>query len=132
MGGSTMVRTKSQIRASKSKGSQFEMDCAHSLKWIVPDIRRPGPEGFQMQYDLDSTYRTFECKCRRSITWNQAVKWFNKLKSVTPSGKKPYLLFKSNQQPCLVMSEVAGHIRVELFEREFGKFEKHPSTRAKK
>ena len=123
------------VRAAKSKGSQFEMNCAYSLKAIYPDIRRPGPEGFQLQYDLEAGYQVFECKRLKSLSWNQAEKFFTKLESVAPENKTAYLLFKSNRQPCLVMAReiILKVIRVFKFEDYFGiPFTKHPSTRVKK
>ena len=123
------------VRAAKSKGSQFEMNCAYSLKAIYPDIRRPGPEGFQLQYDLESEYQVFECKRLKGMSWNQAEKFFTKLESVAPENKTAYLLFKSNRQPCLVMAReiILKVIRVFKFEDYFGiPFTKHPSTRVKK
>jgi len=123
------------VRAAKSKGSQFEMNCAYSLKAICPDIRRPGPEGFQLQYDLEAGYQVFECKRLKSLSWNQAEKFFTKLESVAPENKTAYLLFKSNRQPCLVMAReiILKVIRVFKFEDYFGiPFTKHPSTRVKK
>jgi len=136
------MRTKTQIRGSKSKGSQFEMDVCHSLRKVYPDIIRHGKEGYQSELDLESRDIVVECKRLKGISWNQAVKYFNKLKEVAPltadstigysTKKMPYLIFKSNNQPALVMYESNG-IKISTFENEFGvQFEKHPSTRVKK
>lgn len=90
-------------------------------------------EGFQAQYDLDSTFAAYECKRLKGISWNQALKYYNKLKTVVEK-RSYYLLFKSNQQPCLVMTEdINNQVVVKTFEDYFGTlFLKHPSTRVKK
>jgi hypothetical protein len=128
-----MTRTKTNIRSMKAKGSAFEMDCAYSLKNKFPSIRRIGQEGFQLQYDLECDYYVYECKRLKSLSWNQAVKFFIKLLKVKPKGKMDcYLLFKSNQQPCLVMYQDydTGLFLVTEFEDYFGvPFLKHPSMR---
>ena len=123
------------VRSAKSKGSQFEYDCQHSLKGIYPNIYRTSERGFQLQYDLEAEYQVFECKRLKSLSWNQAEKFFTKLESVAPENKTAYLLFKSNRQPCLVMAReiILKVIRVFKFEDYFGiPFTKHPSTRVKK
>lgn len=126
------------VRAAKAKGSSFEYDCQHSLKAIYPDIYRTSERGFQLQYDLECDKAVFECKRLKSMSWNQAVKFFEKLESKCPEGKEPYLLFKSNRQPCLVMSRTywseEDHWPVVMeFEKQFRTpFEKHTSTRGRK
>jgi NurA-like 5'-3' nuclease len=137
-----MVRTKTQIRGSKSKGSQYEMDCAHSLRKLYPDLVRHGKEGFQKELDLETKYMVFECKRLKGISWNQAETFFTKLEEVSPliklegleEKKDAYLLFQSNRQPCLVMHRLTnGNIAIQRFEDVFNTpFEKHTSTRRKK
>jgi len=126
-------------RAAKSKGSQFEMDCAYSLKKVYSDIIRLGSEGFQMQFDLqsDAEEAVFECKRLKGLSWNQLVKLYDKLIDVTPTAQKRYILFQSNRQPCLVFYETSDddcwEFKIKEFESVFGvPFEKHPSTRVKK
>lgn len=121
-------------RTAKSKGNSFEYDCQESLKKGFSDIYRTAERGFQRQYDLrsDGGLVVFECKRLKGMSWNQAKKYFIKLESVAPVGYDRYLLFKSNQQPCLVMYRYGG-ILVEEFETCFeGKFVKHKSTRVRK
>jgi len=125
------------VRAAKSKGSQFEYDCQHSLKAIYPEIYRTSERGFQLQYDLECDGAVFECKRLKGMNWNQAKKYFIKLLSKTPKKglvfKYSFLLFKSNQQPCLVMYFADDIFTVRTFEDVFCvPFEKHPSTRVKK
>lgn len=123
------------VRSAKAKGSAFEYDCQHSLGKIYPEIYRTSERGFQLQYDLECRYLVFECKRLKSLSWNEAKKFFEKLKKVAPEDKQPYLLFKSNRQPCLVMYEdydCGSFIQVREFEDVFdAPFEKHPSTRKK-
>jgi hypothetical protein len=122
------------VRAAKSKGSQFEYDCQYSLSKIYPDIYRTSERGFQRQYDLASEkfFVAFECKRLKSLSWNQAKKYYEKLKEKAPNCNC-YLLFKSNQQPCLVMTEDTNKLIIQTFEDYFNvPFLKHPSTRAKK
>ena len=126
-------------KSAKSKGSQFEMDCTYSLQKIehFKNIRRLGPEGFQAQYDLknDGKYNyCFECKFLKTITWNAAKKFFIKLEEKTEVGYMPMLIYKTNQQPVLVMFRDSDKcINVVEFEDHFRiPFIKHESTRAKK
>jgi hypothetical protein len=125
------------IRSAKSKGSQFEYDCQYSLSKLYPEIYRTSERGFQLQYDLECDSAIFECKRLKSLSWNQAVKYFEKLNKVALKNKQPYLLFKSNHQPCLVMSwSSLGNsnrfMLISTFEDCFGvPFLKHPSTRIK-
>jgi hypothetical protein len=131
-------RSKNQIRNSKARGSSFEYDCQHSLqKWANYPVIRLAERGFQMQYDLridtDSGYIAFECKRLKGISWNQAVKFYDKLEEVTPDAAFRILLFQSNRQPCLVMQKKGGAYQVSEFKSIFHtSFEKHPSTRVTK
>jgi len=126
------------VRASKSKGSQFEMDCTASLKQSYR-VKRLGCEGFQGQYDIriddeGGVWDAIECKRLSGISWNQLVKFHKKLQKVTPGAREHIILFKSNFQPCLVFN-VDGHgeYYIKTFLVEFGvPFIKHKSTRVKK
>ena len=126
------------VRTGKSKGSQMEYDCQYSLSKVYPDIYKTSERGFQLQYDLECDEGVFECKRLKGMSWNQAKKFYEKLLSVAPEGKEPYLLFKSNRQPCLVMTRTwvscdTYFLCVNEFVDTFGvPFEKHPSTRSKK
>ena len=138
------VRSKTQIRNSKAKGSQFEYDVLESLQQIYPDMYLTSKQGFQQQYDLrdDNSCIVVECKRHKSISWNQAEKWFKKLRDKAPKQYEYYLIFKSNQQPVLVMYETFDidegehnvffkkSILVEKFESYFGvPFKKHTPIR---
>ncbi len=121
-------------RTAKVKGNAFEYDCQASLKAFAPDIYRTAERGFQRQYDLrsDAQKCVFECKRLKALSWNQAKKYFLKLAEIACENT-PYLLFKSNQQPCLVMYYWEESITVCEFEDYFGvPFVKHESTRRKK
>ena len=122
------------VRSAKAKGSSFEYDCQHSLNQRMHDVWRTSERGFQLQYDLEDSSSIYECKRLKSMSWNQAKKFFYKLKEISiPKGKSPWLLFKSNRQPCLVMFEDTYEVlSVVEFKDAFGcDFEKHPSTRKK-
>ncbi len=99
-----------KIRTAKQKGSSFEYDCQESLKQKYPDVYLTKQRGFQLQYDIqtDIGFQIFECKRLRGISWNQLVNFWNKLNRIKLEGAS-YLcriLFKSNNQPCLVFD---GH-----------------------
>jgi len=131
------VRTKSQIRGSKSKGSSFEYDCQSSLQQmrVFKDLYRTAERGYQREYDLrsDEGKCCFECKRLKGMSWNQAKKFLINLIGASEEGYGNYVLFKSNQQPCLVMYFTATGVTVQEFEDVFGvPFIKHPSTRRKK
>lgn len=126
-------RTKSQIRNSKARGAGFEYDVLHNLQRTFPDLYLTSKQGFVQQIDLldDVAKVAVECKRHKSISWNQAKKWFKKLESVSPEDYRCMLVFKSNQQPVLYMARNSA-IGVKEFEEAFGKFEKHPPIRNRK
>jgi len=124
-----MVRTKNQIRGSKSKGSQFEMGVRDSLIQLYPDILLTKQEGYISQYDVISKVDeiAIECKAHQSFSWNELTKLYEKLKEKAPQGYICYLIFKANRQPVLVMTETCKDCYcVEEFDNQFGKpFIKH-------
>jgi len=131
-----MPRTKSQIRSAKSKGASFEYDCWDSLKPIYTNIVITRQLGYQMQCDLinEESRTVFECKRLKSMSWNETKKYLRKLQKLYPE-YCCLILFKSNQQPCLVMYWEAPYkaITVKEFESFFGTpFIKHKSTRRQK
>ncbi len=116
------------VRSAKSKGSAFEMDVEESLQQKFPDLYRTKERGYIKQYDHVSKESEFvvECKRLKGISWNQLVKFHEKLMKVAPPNYTGYLIFKSNFQPCLVFEGS----RIETFEEVFGvDFIKHKSTR---
>jgi len=114
-----MVRTKNQIRGSKSKGAQMEYSVADSLRPIFPDILVTKQLGFVSQYDLVSkdSMIVIECKKHKGFSWNELMKYFIKLEEVAPEKYKAFVIFKSNHQPCLVMyrHKISREIVVSLF-----------------
>ncbi len=122
-------------RSAKSKGNSFEYDCQYSLSKEYLDITRTSERGFQRQFDLISESRNtaFECKRCAGFTWNELIKYFKKLEKVSPADYDIYLLFKGNNQPCLIMYRNVIGYSVVTFEDWFKiPFEKHKSTRPKK
>lgn len=120
------------VRTAKSKGSQAEYNAWESLKQISPNVLLTKQLGFQLQYDLvdHDLKRVFEVKRLKALSWNEATKYFKKLDTCGPEGYQRYLLFKSNQQPCLVMMLWGGELVIREFENVFGvPFIKHKSTR---
>jgi hypothetical protein len=130
------------VRSAKSKGSQFEYDVVASLQQLYPFTYRTAELGFQRQYDVEvkdnsaahNTLLIVECKRLKGISWNEALKLYNKLLFKKPSScQKAYLLFQSNHQPCLVFFDINGVHTIKRFEDVFGvDFIKHKSTRAPK
>jgi hypothetical protein len=95
-----------------------------------------GGEGMYLMYDLrsDAHRCVVECKRHRSLSWAEAKKYWLKTQANAPQGHTTYLLFKSNNQPCLVMfiGGYTGGLEVTEFETLFGvPFIKHKSTRVK-
>ena len=122
------------VRSAKVKGAMAEYDTWESLKGIYPNILLTKQLGFQMQYDLvDHGSKTvFEVKRLKSMSWNQALQFYRKLASVSLKYYAPYLIFKSNNQPALVMYEFEGRMIVAEFQTVFNvPFIKHISTRSK-
>jgi len=117
------MRTKGQMRGARQKGRVFERNCEASLKQIDDSYYLTHEVGYQQQYDIrsDKHNEVFECKCLRGMAWNEAKKYFRKLMTVKPTDYKPYLLFKPNQQPCLVLYlDISGRITIQEFEKVFG------------
>ena len=126
-------------RTAKVKGNQFEYDCQYSLglRFGHENITRTSERGFQLQYDLridfntpENNYIAIECKREAGFNWNKLVKYFEKLKQVSPDAIEHYLLFKANRQPCLVLFEKDSMYFVSEFNQKFKvNFEKHPPIR---
>jgi hypothetical protein len=129
-----MTRTKTQIRGSKSKGSQFEYDVLHNLQRTQPNMYLTSKQGFVQQIDLldDTTKFAVECKRHKSISWKQAKNWFEKLEGVAPEGYDCMLVFKANHLPVLCMVRHDNLILMFEFEDLYGEFEKHPPIRSKR
>ena len=126
------VRTKTQIRSSKSKGSQFEMNVEASMQQMYPQCYRTHDRGYVKQYDLEDKDNqiAIECKRMKSLSWNEAKRYYGKLVRFAPEDYLKYLIFKSNQQPCLVMYSHRNTLVVEEFESFFGfPFIKHTPTK---
>lgn len=122
------------VRTAKSKGSSMEYSTQYSLSKIHPDVYRTAERGFQRQFDLHipSQDIAIECKRLKGVSWNQLLKFYKKLVSVSDCNTN-YVVFKSNNQPALVLLEESGFYVIKTFESVFKTpFEKHPSTRVKK
>lgn len=117
------MRSGNQIRYSKSCGNSFEYDVEFSLKKILDydDIICTERRGFAEGYDLksDKSKTLFECKRHAGFSWNELVKYFDKLASRTPDGYTPLLIFRAKRQPCLVMFKDVGYVVME-FSAYFG------------
>lgn len=106
-----------QLRTARKKGAMMEYDTQASLLPVFPDIYLTKQRGFQLQWDLQSDeYKVIiECKRWKSLPWNKMQKLFDKLEAVCPDDYEPFLVFQTNQQPCLVYDG----IRLILFQRSF-------------
>lgn len=111
------------------KGRKYEYDCLESVQQKYPNTYLTAERGFVKQWDLQNDDKKFviECKKHKSISWNQAKKWFFKLQDKSPQDYDFFLLFQSNQQPCLVMSNykwngetINDEVKVLEFETFFG------------
>jgi Holliday junction resolvase len=127
-----------KVRTAKSKGSAMEYDVQYSLEQKGWKVTRTSERGFQRQFDLEveSPQIAIECKRLKSISWNQLVKFYEKLCKVTPNHLWKHLVFKSNQQPALVFYNVSldttPRYEINTFEDFYSvPFLKHPSTRVK-
>lgn len=120
------------VRAAKSKGNQLEYNVWWSLKQKYPKTTLTKQLGFQLQYDVmcEELNGFIECKRLKGISWNQLVKFYDKLYSVTPPAANKYIVFQSNHQPALVFSIHDLGYSIFEFEAIFGvPFIKHESTR---
>ena len=119
-----------KVRTAKNKGRVFERDCEASLKQCFPNAYMTHEKGYILEYDIcdDFSQQVFECKRLKSISWNQLVKFYEKLKAVAPKDYRCYVLFQSNQQPCLAfcVDNVYSRYHITEFYSEFGEnFIKH-------
>lgn len=109
-------------RTAKTKGSQFEYDVWASLKQFYPNTKLAKEMGYQQQFDLINNDAKFvvECKRHKTLSWNEAKKYFNKLEEQKLPNYETYLIFKSNQQPVLVMYWTSAYgVCVTEFEEYF-------------
>lgn len=99
-------------RYQKSKGSQFEYECAENLQRLLPDtdVYLTKERGFKKQFDIELVDKdipekktAIECKKHKSISWSQARKLLDKLIKATPEHDDHWLIFTYNRQPVLVM-----------------------------
>lgn len=111
------------VRSAKKKGSGMEYNIQESLRAVYPDILLTKELGYQLGYDLVSNKAemAIEAKFHRTLTWTQAKKLWIKLKVNASEMKDHYLIFKTNFQPVLVMSQhpIDGRICVREFEDVF-------------
>jgi len=120
------------VRSAKVKGSALEYDTWYSLSQRYQNVKLTKQLGFQMQYDIEMIDIAIECKRLKGISWNQLVKFHEKLCRVSKKSGN-YLVFQSNRQPALVFYGDGKTYAIEPFEQIFGvPFVKHPSTRAER
>jgi hypothetical protein len=117
----------------KSKGSQFEYAVKETLEVVYLN---QDPEhfsvyltkelGYQKQYDISVIYKNkeviaIECKKHKSISWNQAKKYYEKLEEKAKDAQYKILVFQSNRQPVLVMTRNEdGNLFVMEFKAVYG------------
>jgi hypothetical protein len=123
------------VRAAKSKGASMEYDTLESLQALFPKAYLTKQRGFQLQYDIqcdEDNKFVVECKRLKGISWNQAVSLYTKTSELAPLGYESYLIFKSNNQPALVMHDATpdASIHIQTFESFFNTpFIKHTPIR---
>jgi hypothetical protein len=110
------------VRTAKSKGSCAEYDAYESLRQKFPNVYLTKQQGFQLMWDLqdDVAKNVFEVKRLKGISWNQCVKFWEKLWKLAPRDYQSYLIFKSNQQPALVFHYIPNEYRIQTFKSYFG------------
>jgi hypothetical protein len=114
------MRTKSQIRGSKSKGRTLEYDACESLQQLYPETHLTNAIGYQLQYDLEADDFVVECKRHKHTTFQEAIKYFVKLEMLKPDGKVAYVIYKNNRQPAMVVfSHYIGRPDPVICEAEF-------------
>jgi len=111
-------------RSAKNKGNQFEYDVEFNLKKFYGDMRTTDRKGYVQQYDIisENYHIVIETKFHKSITWNEMVKVWKKLRDNAPNGYECLLIFKTNQQPVLIYD---GR-KCQNYELIYGRFEKRP------
>ena len=104
----------------KSKGSQFEYECVDNLKKVFEpfaEVYLTKERGFQRQFDIEIITKlegdtplsiAVECKKHKSISWNQARKWFEKLEQKATAHSEHWLLMTYNRQPVVLMGRSEG------------------------
>lgn len=130
-----------KVRTAKAKGRNLEYDAQASLEQIYPNVTRTAERGYSRQYDLEvrnhetlEIIAIIECKRLKTASWNQLTNIYEKLKTKipqkAPKTTKTYLIFKNNQQPCLVYHEIEEAKTIQTFKQVFGvPFIKHENTK---
>ena len=90
------------VRSAKIKGSQFEYDVHYSIgrSNFYTDCYLTKERGFQRQFDIElvdiqNKTTAIECKRLKGISWNQLVKFYEKLCTVASEANNHFLVFKS-------------------------------------
>lgn len=90
------------------KGNPFEYDTAYSLQQNNFEVNRidDNTKGIDLIATGEEQTLFIECKFHQKFTWNELIKIFHKTFTTSQSinrEARPLLIFKSNQQPVLVM-----------------------------
>ncbi len=109
------------------KGNPFEKDVAYSIMQTDRKVIRPDVNLAGVDLIAEGDKRLFiECKRHKAFSWNKLLKYFIKTREIVSDRGIPLLVFKSNQQPALVMYE-DKFITVISFKDYFGiDLLKHP------
>lgn len=109
------------------KGNPFERKIAYNLMLSNYKVERlddntKGIDLVAQSKDLLTYPHAIECKFHKAFSWNEIVKIYEKTKITTFTHLKDYVpivVFKSNQQPPLVMYKVGEAYFVQEFTTYF-------------
>ena len=112
------------------KGNPFERLIAYNLKLLNFEVNRIDDNTKGIDLIAKNFIDTFviECKFHKKFSWNQIQKIFDKtaketeIKFTEPNDYIPIFIFKSNQQPILVMyyNEEEEGLHICTFQTFFG------------
>lgn len=107
------------------KGNVFERLVAYNLTLAGFKVERidDNTAGVDLVATNNKYEHYIECKHHKGFTWNQLVKIYNKTVDYSAKHNKtrgvPWLIFKGNNQPVLIMYREDGRILVSTFDSHF-------------
>ena len=107
------------------KGNPFEYDTAYSLQQAGYVVNRidDNTKGVDLIASINDLTFAIECKFHKKFSWNAIEKIFLKTEEYVKTNLQEetitFFIFKSNQQPVLIMHRDLGDLVIQKFEDFF-------------
>ena len=126
---SVSVKSGGSIKARKGNG--FEFNTAYSMMLSGYEVKRPDTNiaGVDLIASIAGVGKLFiECKFHKKFSWNELEKYYKKTEVIAKErGVNFMIIFKSNQQPVLIMMDQEGCKVVIKYDDYFGvEWQKRP------